>query len=74
MDEKGALSRAADLPDHLGTWGLVEWGYVSVGGHPNRLGFIFLPVVPVLEGPGPCSVISSCRGMAMTKAELLVIL
>lgn len=32
------------------------------------------PVVPELDGPGPCSVVSSRRRMMMLKAGLLVIL
>lgn len=46
VDEEGALSGAADLPDRLGTGGVVEtrrgWGYVSMGARPNRRGFISL--------------------------------
>lgn len=48
-----------------------------MGAHPNRHGFIYPhppPVVPELDGPGPCSVVSSRRRMMMLKAGLLMIL
>ena len=76
VDEEEAFRGAAGLPGHLEigegavetqSWGTSRWAHVLIGMASSSP-----PVFPELDGPGPSSVVPSCRRMVMSKAGLPV--